>query len=213
MRVLDLFCGAGGCAVGYHRAGANHILGIDNKPQKNYPFDFIQADAFEYAKLHAHKFDFVHASPKCQRYSRATPKHLRPNHEDQLQIIRPILQERAKEWCIENVNLSPINASLMLCGTMFGLKVIRHRYFEFGKTKIFMAPATCNHWLPSAQCKINERPPITDKEFHHMAGNFGNTTYARVASGINWMTRDEMSQAIPPAYTEFIGKQLFPLIS
>ncbi len=212
MKVLDLFCGAGGCAVGYHRAGATSITGVDILPQKNYPFDFVQADAFEFAARYGRHFDFIHASPKCQRYSRCTPKHIRNSHEDQLPRVREMLMQLGKQYCIENINNSPINATLMLCGTMFGLKVIRHRWFEFGEQKIFMAPATCNHHLRPMRCRINSRPPITNEEFHHMTGRFGNTAYARAASGIDWMTRDEMSQAIPPAYTEFIGKQLFPII-
>src|SRR5690348_16558972 len=128
-RLLDLFCGAGGCSMGYHRAGFE-VVGVDIKPQKNYPFEFHQADALEFLKIHGHEFDAIHASPPCQRYS--VGRHIHQsggNHPDLVHPTRSLLEATGKPWVIENVMGSPV-AGVTLCDLMFGLKVLRHRLFE-----------------------------------------------------------------------------------
>jgi DNA (cytosine-5)-methyltransferase 1 len=204
MRLLDLFCCAGGAAMGYYRAGFE-VVGVDIEPQPRYPFEFHQADALEYLAVHGHEFDVIHASPPCQAYSamkefttREYPKLIAP--------IRELLIASGKPYVIENVEGAKkemINP-LTLCGTMFGLRVIRHRLFET-RPEIYFTPHPCNHWLRVVK---QGRWPIDDKQFACITGSFSNQPYARRAMGIDWMKREELAEAIPPAYTEFVGRQL-----
>ena len=129
MRLLDLFCGAGGAAMGYYRAGFENIVGIDNKPQPNYPFEFIQVDALEYLVEHGSEYDIIHASPPCQAFSWAAARWDK-EYPDLISATRDLLLRTGKQYIIENVITAPIEKSLLLCGTMFGLGVIRHRHFE-----------------------------------------------------------------------------------
>jgi DNA (cytosine-5)-methyltransferase 1 len=196
-RLLDLFCGAGGAAVGYYRAGFD-VVGVDNRPQPHYPFEFHQADALEYLKEHGCKFDVIHASPPCQCYAQLT-KHEYP---DLIPAVRAALMDNIKPYVIENIPTSPLEDALMLCGTMFGLRVFRHRLFE-SFPKIYFAPAMCNHWGKSDSLQRRKGQP-----FITVCGNFVPLSKGRVAMGIEWMSRAELTQAIPPAYTEFIGRQI-----
>lgn len=202
-RLLDLFCGAGGCSVGYHEAGFD-VVGVDIKPQPRYPFEFVQADALEYLAA-ASGFDAIHASPPCQRYScaakRAGTTH---RHPDSLPATRSSLNASRLPWVIENVYGAPIDG-LMLCGTMFGLELYRHRFFEVNWPLGPLGPATCHH--------VGKVYSV----FGHGSGkstrpDHGTVADWRRAMGIDWMTRDELAQAIPPAYTEFIGKQLLEAV-
>lgn len=206
MRLLDLFCGAGGAAVGYARAGFD-VVGVDFKPQRHYPFEFIQADALTFP---LDGFDVVHASPPCQGYSVANNIWSR-EHPKLIDAMRSRLQEWGGVWVIENVGgawLDMRNA-ITLCGTHFGLKVYRHRLFE--SSVVVYPPRQCCHpsYLLPGYLSI----------YGHGArgrqtGNRGNNYVrygvkeSREAMGIEWMTREELSQAIPPAYTEWIGRQL-----
>lgn len=124
-KLLDLFCGAGGAAMGYYQAGFE-IVGVDIKPQKNFPFTFIQDDALNYP---LDGFDAIHASPPCQAYSVASQVHRNKGkkYPDLINPVREILKLSDKLWCIENVNNSPLINPIMLCGTMFNLGVFRHR--------------------------------------------------------------------------------------
>ncbi|MBA7642080.1 hypothetical protein ES703_49766 [subsurface metagenome] len=198
-RLLDLFCGAGGAAMGYHRAGFE-VIGVDNKPQPHYPFEFHQEDALEFP---LEGYAAYHASPPCQRFSQATPEGSRESHPDLIAATRERLAATAKPYVIENVRRAPLKATLMLCGTMFGLNVIRHRYFEMRPDGPF-APFSCNHIKKA--CRQGRAPK--EGEYHVVGGNFSGVKLAREAMGIDWMVRDELSQAIPPAYTEYIGKYL-----
>ena len=138
-RLLDLFCGAGGAAMGYHRAGFD-VVGVDNRPQPHYPFEFHQGDALvaldELTRgmpkgLLGVPFDAVHASPPCQRYSAAAEIHdSSEQHPDLIEPTRHLLQAIGRPYVIENVERSPLSTSLMLCGSMFDLGVRRHRWFE-----------------------------------------------------------------------------------
>lgn len=203
--LLDLFCGAGGCSVGYHRAGFD-VVGVDIKKQKNYPFEFVQADAFDYIREHGHKFDVIHASPPCQAYSCSTPaKHL---HPDLVNKTRLVLEQIETPYIIENVPGAPLLAPLKLSGMMFGLDVIRWRWFET-KPAIFFAPQPVRKHASTAR---QGTQPIVDGQYICVVGNFSNVDYARRAMGIDWMTRDELSQAIPPVYTEYIGRWMQNLL-
>ena len=126
-RILDLFCGAGGAAMGYHRAGFD-VVGVDIKPQPRYPFEFVQADAMTYP---LDGFDAIHASPVCKRHSAATPTWARKNHPNQIPPTRERLIRTGLPWVIENVPGAPLRPDLKLCGCMFGLNELeRERWFE-----------------------------------------------------------------------------------
>jgi DNA (cytosine-5)-methyltransferase 1 len=202
MRLLDLFCGAGGAAMGYHRAGFTEITGIDNRPQKNYPFRFLQADALEYLAEHGHKFDAIHASPPCQRYSIAGQINKNTDrHPDLVGPTRELLRSMGCPWIIENVPRSPLLHPILICGLALGIRVKRHRLFECN----FPARGTtCPKGHPGDWVTVfgGGAPAIADARRRAAART------ARIAMGIEWMTRDEISQAIPPAYTEFVGRQL-----
>lgn len=203
-RLLDLFCGAGGAGMGYHRAGYE-VTGVDIRPQKHYPFKFIQGDALEYLYKHGHEYDVIHASPPCQAYT--VSKSLRKNdHPMLIKPVRELLQMIGKPYIIENVPGAKLHmvSPLMLCGTMFGLRTIRHRLFECNPP-IYFAPFTCRHDTPSAPMG---RQPNREREFISVVGNFTDVAYARVAMGIDWMTQKELAESIPPAYTEWLGKQI-----
>ena len=209
MRLLDLFCGAGGSAVGYHRAGFE-VVGIDIKPQPRYPFEFHQADALTYP---LDGFDVVHASPPCQAY--CALRHLMPEkiYPDLIKAVRDWIFQGSAIYIIENVPKSPLINPIQLCGSSFGLKVRRHRLFE---SNVYLETLPCDHKKQGRPIdvsgtggrRINRRP-----DDH--GGNTNkprNIKEARGAMGIDWMTRYELSQAIPPAYTEYIGKQIIAFL-
>jgi DNA (cytosine-5)-methyltransferase 1 len=202
--VLDLFCGAGGAAMGYHRAGFD-VTGVDISPQPRYPFEFRQGDAldvFHSYPVWVENFDAIHASPPCQDYSRAM-RHLAGDYPRLIGQVRDLLSATGLPWVIENVLGAPLpvqdtldgSHGAELCGTMFGLPVWRHRLFE---TSFPVAlPRGCDH---SAQ-------PMNP---HRAIRPGGRTTEPawREAMGVGWMNRPEGRDAVPPAYTEYIGRQL-----
>ena len=207
MKLLDLCCGAGGASVGYNRAGFD-VVGVDILPQKNYPFEFIQEDAFYYVSKYGHLYDLIHVSPPCQGYSTMTPdksKHIRS-----IGRFREAIKATSKPYIIENVAGARkfMKNPLMLCGTMFDLLVIRHRYFECSPT-IWFAPKSCSHYRKVVPA--GRRP---DRENHYAAiyGRFSDVEFGRVAMGIDWMLRDELRDAIPPAFTEWIGREFRKVI-
>lgn len=208
MRLLDLFSGAGGCAMGYHRAGFTEIVGVDHKPQPNYPFEFVQDDALDYLLLHGRKFDAIHASPPCQRYT--IGRHIHQSgrkHPDLVNPCRVWLNASGKPWIMENVPGSPLaRGSVMLCGLMFGLRVLRHRWFE--SNHLMLAPPHRKH-PPGNLTDSNQGYSTGATGYVCVAGhNFVRQAGAK-AMGIDWMkTRHELAQAIPPAYTEYLGRQL-----
>jgi len=198
MKLLDLFCGAGGAAMGYSRAGFAEIVGVDIKPMPRYPFTFVQGDALEYVAAHGHEFDAIHASPPCQRWSEATPLYSRGTHPDLIAPTREACLVVGAPYVIENVDGARrlLKSPLLLCGTMFGLRVWRHRWFE--------APSI---YKLVPQCVHIGRPVIVSGSGHGR----GEAKPAEMitALDVSWMgSRAEARQAIPPAYTEFIGKQL-----
>ena len=205
-RLLDLFCCAGGATKGYQRAGF-YVVGVDNRPQPHYCGDeFVQADALEYAAAHGREFDAIHASPPCQAYSTFTPLTYRRNHADLIASTRELLQVTGKPYVIENVGGARylLNNPFMLCGSMVGLPIWRHRYFELWPSILLLVPPCrhdfkpvliTDHGGPNANGpgKPRKRTPVSVK---------------RDAIGIDWMTEAELTEAIPPAYTFYIGTQL-----
>ena len=207
MRLLDLYCGAGGAAMGYYRAGFIDIVGVDNVNQKRYPFEFVQADALEYLAEHGHEFDVIHSSPPCQRWSVETPPEYRDGHPDLIKPTRGLLKKVGKPYVIENVQnaRSQLKVPLMLCGTMFGLKIWRHRYFEIEPRLAWLTPP-CQHngFIPVLITGTTKRKGFPRKD--------PPADVRRKAMEVPWMTITDMDQAIPPAYTEWIGWQLVKVL-
>lgn len=210
MRLLDLFCGAGGAAVGYHRAGFDDIVGVDYVAQPHYPFEFIQLDAIDYCRRHGAEFHLIHASPPCQKFSTMSVvwPDRRKKRMDLLTPTRNLLSEIGVPYVIENVPGAPLHNPIMLCGTMFGLLVIRHRLFETNPP-IYFAPAPCAHLRKVVK---HGRRPDREKHYHGVTGGISDVEFARDAMGIDWMTGKELVQAIPPAYTEWLGKQMLEVL-
>lgn len=204
MKLLDLYCCAGGAGEGYRRAGFT-VTGVDIKHQKNNPHHFIQAEALEYVSEHGKKYDAIHASPPCQAYSMAskTMRNRGKVYPDLLAQTRRALEESGRPWVIENVPGAPMRPDFKLCGCQFGLELRRERWFETSWNGIALLP-TCHHPY-SVVSVVGHGTPTWVRE---KLGFNPTIRHYRAAMGINWMSRDELSQAIPPAYTEWIGKQL-----
>lgn len=200
MRLLDAFCGAGGSGMGYHLAGFE-VVGVDIVYQKNYPFEFYQGDALEFIEHHGTEFDVIHASPPCQAYTNAQ-KINGNDHPDLIAQTRNLLVATGKHFIIENVPGAPLNSPIFLIGPMFDLMTIRKRLFECSfDVPLILSP------VPSAkQTKMGRKPKAG--EYIQVVGHFSDVEYAKKAMGIDWMTRDELKEAIPPAYTEWLGKQI-----
>jgi DNA (cytosine-5)-methyltransferase 1 len=207
-RLLDLFCGAGGAAVGYHRAGFD-VVGVDLRPQPRYPFEFHQADAMTFP---LDGFDVIHASPPCQRYSAITSFWaIRERHPDLIDPVRERLIASGIPYVIENVPGSPLHSPVQLCGSSFGMRVRRHRWFE---SNVALFPSRCDHaWQdadPIYEIRQHGRTMKTGVCYVFGGGQAGQPVATwRDAMGLPGLTVDELSQAIPPVYTEFIGKHLF----
>lgn len=217
--LLDLFCGAGGAAVGYHRAGFD-VLGVDIAPQKRYPFSFIQADALEMlawliASGDIQQFAAIHASPPCQADSLISRNlGYASNHIRMIVPTRALLEDSGVPWIMENVEGAPLRNPLMLCGSSFGLGIAengwylrRHRLFE--SSELLFAASPCRHrGRAISVCGLGTPKPIRDA-----IGRTVKLPEYRRLMGIDWMTRGELSQAIPPAYTEWIGRQLLAALA
>lgn len=208
-RLLDLFCGAGGAAVGYHRAGFE-VVGVDIAPQPHYPFTFIQDDALEILRnwgwsSMTQRFSAIHASPPCQAYSMAAQgeRNRGRQYPDLLAATRERLEASGLPWVIENVPGAPMRADFVLCGCRFGLELRRVRWFETS-WRGFSLQHPCCHWGPVPSVVGHGTPTWVREKL----GYNPTIEHYRQSMGIDWMNREELSQAIPPAYTEFIGRQL-----
>ena len=208
-KLLDLYCKAGGAGMGYSRAGFE-VVGIDNELQKHYPFEFHQADAIEYLIRHWREFDAIHASPPCQDHIRSYTPY---NHGTGylLSDTRNELLKIARIWVIENVPGAPMLAHYRLCGCMFGLpKLRRERWFETSWNG-FSLRAPCQHLEPIVTVVGHGIP--SGSYYLNKIDGYEYSKLAKKAMGIDWMTRDELAQAIPPAYTEYIGQIMLDLIN
>jgi len=237
VKLLDLYCKAGGAAMGYHRAGFE-VVGVDIEPQPHYPFEFHQADAMTFPLA---GFDAIHASPPCQRYSTMTKKWGRESeHPDLVDPTRERLLEAGVPFVIENVPAAPLRSPVTLCGSMFQLELPgdyacscgaffeealgkygcpncggdgtarlapirqlrRHRAFETSFPILFTPP--CAH--AGRAIGVYGHAGGSSKRDPHL--RFHGTDSWRAVMGIDWMTGKELAEAIPPAYTEFVGRQL-----
>jgi DNA (cytosine-5)-methyltransferase 1 len=202
--LLDLCCKAGGASMGYYRAGFD-IVGVDLEPQPNYPFPFYQADALAFP---LEGFDAVHVSPPCPGYSLATSFHkgAREKHPLLIGVFRERLHASGLPYVIENVERasSHMQRPIKLCGNMFGLRTYRHRLFESNIS--LQQPEHIAHVMPAAGPGAIARTG----EYWSVGGHFGQKERAqREALGIDWMkTVEEIANALPPVYTEWIGCQL-----
>lgn len=207
--LLDLFCCQGGAAKGYADAGFD-VIGIDIEPQPRFPYPFVLGDAIEQGRqlLSTGRFSAVHASPPCQAHTLAQRIQNR-EHPDLIPATRQLLEESGLPYIIENVEGSPLLDPVMLCGGMFPqLAVYRHRLFESNIP--LTVPAHPEHVAPLR--KMGRRPEPGD--FMHVVGNFSGVEQARAAmGGVDWMSRDGLRESIPPAYTEFLGIQLYAVVA
>ena len=209
-RLLDGYCCAGGAARGYQQAGF-HVTGYDIKPQPRYAGDVFVQGSFldltpEYIRAN---FDAIHASPPCQAHTAMKTMHNAKAHEDLVEPTRALLIASGLPWIMENVDGAPLDNPTLLCGTMFGLGVEdaelrRHRLFECSFP--ILAP-TCDHRSPRTIGVYGEGFRDSRRKFDKTIPEF-TIHQGRVAMNIDWMTTAEMSQAIPPAYTKFLGLQL-----
>lgn len=210
-RIADLFCGAGGAGGGLHDAGFE-VVGFDIKPQLHYPFEFHQADALE---VDLTSFDAVWSSPPCQAFSQAVKKIHRSNYANYIPAVREKLIFAKLPYIIENVPTAKkhLIAPIVLCGSSFGLPIRRHRLFE---SNIPLVGLPCDHLAfppkyPPAWNRKNLLRVIS------ISGGYqgGGVTFQEKldAMGVDWdMTLGELSESIPPAYSEFLGKQLLEML-
>jgi DNA (cytosine-5)-methyltransferase 1 len=206
--LLDLFCKAGGCSEGYHRAGFA-VVGVDIEPQSRYPFRFVQADALEFLDSDTPRrwgVSAIHASPPCQAYTSMRSRWPDRKHPELVAPVRERLKATGLPYVIENVEGAPLHDPVMLCGSMFGLGVRRHRLFE------------CSFPITQPRCDHAAQGPVVgvygntgaggNRGLERRRGRTNGVEDWRRAMGIDWMTAKELTQAIPPAYTEFIGTRL-----
>lgn len=211
-RLLDLFCCAAGAAMGYHRAGFD-VVGVDLEPQPRYPFAFVQADALEYLAAHGREFDAVHASPPCQDYS-AMKVLTNRAHDRLIAATFTALRALGRPFAVENVEGArrDMPNALTLCGTQFGLRVRRHRLFVVEPASLALLPeCDCHHGVVTGRL-IGHRLAGPKPPGRRVPPVF-KPSELRAAMGCDWMTTEEMRQAIPPAYTAHIGAQLLAALS
>lgn len=213
-RLLDLFCGAGGAAMGYHRAGFE-VVGYDIAPQPHYPFEFWQGDAIDALRDKAlmETIDAIHASPPCQSFTayRRKGHGVGDGYANLIPGVRWLCKLSGKPYVIENVAGAPLEDAVRLCGSSFGLDVRRHRFFE---SNVSMLRPPCNHaaQLPGRFPGATNRRPMSRATVEVGVYRIPLETQKR-AMGVDWyVTLSELSQAIPPAYTEHIGNYLMAYI-
>jgi DNA (cytosine-5)-methyltransferase 1 len=215
-RLLDLFCGAGGASMGYHRAGFE-VVGVDIVDQPHYPFTFVQADAMTYD---LDGYDAIHASPPCHDHSTATGRDRRAHGVKgtgwMLAAMLEQLQSQAGPWVVENVDTAQYPGHyyrVRLCGSSFGLDLRRHRWFA--SNVALLVPSCAHGWqTPRFVSLDGKRRAAQGGYLARVVGVHGHVNYTGEAAlreramGIDWMTQSELAQAIPPAYTEYLGRQV-----
>lgn len=215
-RLLDLFCCEGGAATGYAAAGFE-VVGIDLDPQPRYPFQFIQGDALVAFEMPAwiDTFDVIHASPPCQGYSTITPDQSR--HERLIPVVRDLLRKTGLPYVIENVEGARLELDhpIKLCGSAFGLAVRRHRYFE---SNVALLGAPCSHVQQGRPIGVYGDHPQDDIDYRRPDGTRRGQKaltleHAREAMGMPWASWRGCAEAVPPAFTEYIGAQLLAHVS
>jgi DNA (cytosine-5)-methyltransferase 1 len=202
-RLLDLFCGAGGAAMGYYRAGFD-VTGVDIRPQPRYPFEFHCGDAMTWP---LDGYDVIHASPPCQDHSPLRSVAGEHGTGWMLDATLERLGAQPVPWVVENVGSAHNRADLLLCGEMFGLRTVRHRRFTIDPRVVMLLAVLAHgrHRRPTST--KNRIAALAEGHNLSITGNVG-VHAGPLCMGIDWMTGDELSQAIPPAYTQFIGEQL-----
>lgn len=226
--LLDTYCKAGGAGMGYHLAGFE-VVGVDREPQPRYPFRFIQADAVEYILEHGHLYDVIHASPPCQIHSKAGKAAMATHgveYIDWIPATRAALEKIGVPYVIENVPFSGLRPDLRLFGYMFELPIIRERWFELGN----------GIWALNPTIAKPRGKSVSEGDFITVAGSGNSLNRKRIgdkmeyvnqfkewkgsvkdswsyAMGIDWMNTRELAQAIPPAYTKYIGKLIIKQLS
>jgi hypothetical protein len=213
--LLDLYCGAGGAAMGYARAGFE-VIGVDVAPQPDYPFEFRQGDALTVAReLLPHRIAAIHASPPCQASCALIKGNQRAtagNHVDLIPETRALLELSGLPYVIENVQGAAVRRDLTLCGEMFGLDVIRHRYFECSFPVV--QPVHVKHRGRVAGMRHGvwyEGPYFA---VYGDGGGKGSVAQWQSAMGIDWTAkRKSIAEAIPPAYAEYVGGQLLKALA
>lgn len=203
-KLLDLFCGGGGAGMGYSRAGFE-VVGVDNEQQDNYPFEFFHDNALRVLQDDSFlaRFDAIHASPPCQAYSTLN-RFNETNYPDLYEVTRDQLERIGLPWVIENVIGAPYRSGIVLCGSMFGLSVRRHRNFE---SSVLMFPPQCEHAAQGRPVGVYGHGQFYWENGEKQWRNVPRAE-AEAAMGIDWMSRAELAEAIPPAFTEYIGARL-----
>jgi len=200
---LDLFCCEGGAGMGYALAGYM-VTGVDIVPRPRYPFKFVLGDALEYLEAHGHEYDLIHASPPCQGYSHLTPDAHKSKYPKLIPKLREMLQQLGKPYVIENVAGArhELENPVMLCGSMFGLRTQRHRYFE---TNFHIAaPSACDHTL--IPLLVTTASKASREKRFALGMKPKSVKNAPAAYGIDWMSCDGLKESIPPAFTRHIGE-------
>ncbi|RKE09700.1 DNA cytosine methyltransferase [Catellatospora citrea] len=213
-RLLDLYCCAGGATRGYQQAGW-HVTGVDHVPRPDYcGDDFHQGDAVAFALAHGAKFDAIHASPPCQDHSLLTRSNRTRDgwtdrHVDLIPATRAAVMASGRPWVMENVVGATLRPDLVLCGLMFGLRVFRHRLFETHGFATLMPPHPAHRGHRVAGWRAGVRHDGDMFAVYGDGGGKGTTEQWQAAMGIDWTTdREAIAQAIPPAFTRFIGEHL-----
>ncbi len=200
MKLLDLFCGAGGAAKGYELAGFDKIIGIDNVQQDHYPYKFIKYDALDYLQEEdLRSYDLIHASPPCQGYSWSAMQWDKGEYPRLIEPLRKILIDKMCDYVIENVKGSPLisptmGSKIYLEGNMFDLPIVRRRLFE------------CSFYCQQLKIKPHG-PPLCTISGHGCSAISSSLDSWCFSMDIWWMDKSELRQAIPPKYTQYVGKQ------
>lgn len=203
MKALDLFCGAGGASMGLYQAGFE-VVGVDFQYQPNYPCKFLEDDVFNLELEWIRKFDFVWASPPCQMFTAyaRNNEHV-GKYPDLIGDVRKLLKNAEVWWVIENVPGASLRNYIKLCGSSFGLDIRRHRIFE---SNFWIQPVRCRHGWQKPRF-----PCATNRNYLRKTVEIGvwriPLETQRKAMGMDWMNRLELSQAVPPAYSKYIGEQ------